>query len=608
MKILVNHIGYELNAPKKALLNSAELELTPDFQAFHAETGQLLASGTACSAGRIPHWDKGFFYEFDLSEACTEGPAFIRVLVDDTSIDSDIFQIKENLLIEETLSDVLNYFKVQRCSDQYNVKDKNCSFYKDSSDQNQLHLKSIDPLDLSGGWYDASGDVSKYLSHLSYANFMNPQQTPLVVWNLMKSRELFSHQNDLAHIKLQERMAYEALHGADFLARMVTQSGAMVMTVFDKWSKELEQREACTYSTQDGIKSDKWQAGLRQGAGMSIAALAKASFMSKSLGIQGDFTSEYYLSQAQIAYDHLKINNNSYLDDGRENIIDQYCGLIASVELTRAGLDYQTDINTWAKKLIERQSQDDQFVGWFRSNEQDTEPRPFFHAADAGLPIITLIEAYPFLTQSTKQIAMECIIKALAFELSISSEVFNPFGLARQYVKDLDKEPRSSFFVPHENESGYWWQGENARLSSLSSSCWLALNFLDAHFDENKYDHQNTLSIQELKVNLNYFARMQIDWILGINPYNMCMLHGHGRNNPQYEKAYPPCVGGICNGITGGFTNELGIDFAPIEAKNQGDQKWRWGEQWIPHAAWYLLAISSHSSYSSSHSSSRNNQ
>ena len=33
--------------------------------------------------------------------------------------------------------------------------------------------------DLHGGWYDASGDVSKYLSHLSYANYMNPQQTPL---------------------------------------------------------------------------------------------------------------------------------------------------------------------------------------------------------------------------------------------------------------------------------------------------------------------------------------------------------------------------------------------------------------------------------------------
>ncbi|MDC7235168.1 MAG: hypothetical protein PQJ58_18180, partial [Spirochaetales bacterium] len=38
--------------------------------------------------------------------------------------------------------------------------------------------------DVSGGWYDASGDTSKYLSHLSYAGRMSPQQTPLVVWVL----------------------------------------------------------------------------------------------------------------------------------------------------------------------------------------------------------------------------------------------------------------------------------------------------------------------------------------------------------------------------------------------------------------------------------------
>ena len=68
----------------------------------------------------------------------------------------------------------------------------------------------------------------------------------------------------------------------------------------------------------------------------------------------------------------------------------------------------------------------------------------------------------------------------------------------------------------------------------------------------------------ELKKNLQYFAEAQLNWILGLNPFNMCMLHGHGRNNPSYEIAYPPTVfGGICNGIHGGYNNELEIDFAP---------------------------------------------
>ena len=39
-------------------------------------------------------------------------------------------------------------------------------------------------MDLRGGWCDASGDVSKYFSHLAYANYMSPQQTPMVVWSM----------------------------------------------------------------------------------------------------------------------------------------------------------------------------------------------------------------------------------------------------------------------------------------------------------------------------------------------------------------------------------------------------------------------------------------
>ena len=75
--------------------------------------------------------------------------------------------------------------------------------------------------DVSGGWFDASGDCSKYLSHLSYANFMNPQQTPLLAWALMAGRAALPAQPRW----FDERMVDEALHGADFLLRMQHSSG-----------------------------------------------------------------------------------------------------------------------------------------------------------------------------------------------------------------------------------------------------------------------------------------------------------------------------------------------------------------------------------------------
>ena len=89
---------------------------------------------------------------------------------------------------------------------------------------------------------------------------------------------------------------------------------------------------------------------------------------------------------------------------------------------------------------------------------------------------------------------------------------------------------------------------------------------------------------------LERYAAVQLGWILGCNPFDACFLHGFGRNNPEYEPRFPNAFGGICNGITGGFEDEEDIDFLPSPHAERGEHRWRWSEQWLPHAAWYLLA------------------
>ena len=117
--------------------------------------------------------------------------------------------------------------------------------------------------------------------------------------------------------------------------------------------------------------------------------------------------------------------------------------------------------------------------------------------------------------------------------------------------------------------------GENARLASLA-----AMAFAGArHFPRQSQP-------------LLTYGQRQLDWILGQNPFNACMLAGHGINNPAYTAGYPNALGGICNGITAGLDDENDVAFIPEEYKDRLDQNWRWGEQWIPHAAWFALAIS----------------
>ena len=146
---------------------------------------------------------------------------------------------------------------------------------------------------------------------------------------------------------------------------MQNPQGYFYITVFDKWSKSPAQREICSYSTQGGLKSDDFQAGFRQGGGVAIAALAAAARLldgntATRLALADSRQSAAYLQAAETGYWHLAEINTRYLDDGRENIIDEYCALLAAVELFRATEDtrYLEAAKSWATRLAARQMSD----------------------------------------------------------------------------------------------------------------------------------------------------------------------------------------------------------------------------------------------------------
>jgi hypothetical protein len=388
------------------------------------------------------------------------------------------------------------------------------------------------------------------------------------------------------------------------------------MTVFDGWSKDPKQRQICSYRTQEGHKFDDYQAGFRQGGGVTIAALARAG----TLGSAGQFTPQQYLRAAITGFEHLEEHNLEYLDDGRENIIDDYCALLAAAELYRAGELRPTvgpngigradrfleAARRRAASLVDRLSTDERFRGWWRAD--DRGQRPFYHAAEAGLPVISLLRYADIEPdESRRRQALAAVRSSLEFELAITAEVANPFGYARQYVRSVGGPKRSAFFIPHSNETGYWWQGEDARLASLAAAARMALARMASartasariaaagsaisRSEAGLPSEKPRSRVVESASPLEAYARDQLNWILGLNPYDVCMLHGFGRNNPQYEADYPNTFGGICNGITAGFTDEEDIDFLPEPYARRGEHRWRWSEQWLPHAAWYLLAV-----------------
>lgn len=563
MKILINHIGYEAGASKTAFLQTREEECFTGDRGFvirSEETGETVYRGTPESPETVPGWKNRFFRRLDFTPLKTPGNYRIEVEDSDPPLVSGIFTLGEGLLAEACLSDILFYFKSQRSSGRWDEADRHIPVYKSGKIR-----------DAHGGWFDASGDYSKYLSHLSYANYMNPQQTPLVVWALLKLQDSLSRSPRYGGTLLEERAGEEALWGADFLVRMLDEEGFFYIGVFDKWSKDTDARVLCAFRGQDGVLLEEYQAGWRQGAGMAIAALAAASRSEA----RGEFTPGEYRAAAEKGWDHLEAAGPVYLDNRRENIIDFTCALLAAVELYRA-TGKESYLVRASERYEELRNLHDSVRGYFI-----TEPgsdRPFYHASDAGLPLTALMEYEAVQTDPVLKGEAAAFIRTVAAgEAVLAAGPGNPFNLARQWVKPVGGKASLGFFIPHENESGYWWQGENARLGSLSCALATARRF----FPEG----------DALRIKLSDFARDQLHWILGRNPFDICMLQGHGRGNPRYEKHYPNAPGGICNGITAGFEDQEDIDFLPPNLEGRGDHRWRWSEQWIPHAAWFILAL-----------------
>ena len=153
-----------------------------------------------------------------------------------------------------------------------------------------------------------------------------------------------------------------------------------------------------------------------------------------------------------------------------------------------------------------------------------------------------------------------------------TAEVANPFGYARQLVQTTKGVRETRFFFPHDTETAPWWQGENARLGSLAFAARLAA----AQFADDP----------AFADRLRRYAQDQLNWIVGENPFDVSMLGGTGRNNPEYlffgSYEYTNAPGGIVNGITGGFRDERDIDFDLPHAVTGADHDWRWVEQWLP--------------------------
>jgi hypothetical protein len=559
--IHTNQVGYNSNGAKIAVI-SGDIAPAQPFFLINTKTSEKVFSGKVGEMSKIDEWTPGKIY-FQADFSGFEKPGNYRVQLTtharEEPFESEPFEIGENALARLLIPSIIHYYHKQRADKPEElIADKNIVLYG-----------STKTVDLRGGWDDASGDISKYFSHLAYANFMSQQQIPLVTWSLTNAAEKIPKL--LSDLNILDSTKREALYGADYIVRSLSDEGYFYMTVFSYFNPDPKARRVVGLNA-NSVTTSNYQCAYREGGGMGIAALARISRWK----MNGEFTSEQYLNAAKRAFDHLQVNNLRYCDDGKENILDDYCALMGATELWMATGEevYRNEARKRAANLEKRITP----AGYFIANDAN---RPFWHGSDAGLPIVALSR---YLEKETdpalKAKSLAVVKKALLYNLNVTSETPNPFGYARQSFL-YKGSVKNGFFIPHENESGWWWQGENARLASLATAAIVGGKL--AFPPERKQAATNLLA---------RYSSQQISWILGCNPYEACFMYKFGKNNMPYMKSmygHGSERGGISNGVTGkdGNGDGSGIDYKTHDNGNE----WRWTEQWIPHSAWFLLAL-----------------
>ena len=583
-KILTNHLGYEAKGPKHAVILGKASDKVSACALKNADTDQAPFSIEPKAVGPVQKWRDWYFWTLNFDSFTSEGKYYLECTVNDGALRSFPFLVQGDLLERGTVSDVIYYFKNARSSGEMDKSDSHLKF----------EGKKQGTVDAHGGWWDATGDYGKHFSHLSFSTYFNPQQIPLVVYSLLKSYGQANRRGLKGFARYKPRLLDEAMFGADYMVRMKVPKGSFYRSVSTGSVKQIpEERRIAGEMKRFGIENapGKGAAGMvesadndleyevsyRSGGGIAIAALAMAS----TYPVWGDFHSSDYLKAAEDAFDYLQENNLKLINDGKENIVDDYCALAAATELYRAthNAQYKQAADRRAKSLMARQISAGKHDNYWRA---DDGQRPFFHASDGGFPVVSLLYYSEIAEPAVKEQVLETVRRSLVVELAITSEVNNPFGYSREYVQDKTGSRRTSFFFPHQSDAAPWWQGENARLASMATAARLAELAFPQDFAFRK--------------KLEDFATDQLNWILGLNPFDSTMLNGVGRNNPPYmyfdSWEFTNAPGGISNGITSGFRDEDDIDYLLPYRVTGADNDWRWGEQWLPHAAWYLLAAS----------------
>lgn len=230
-----------------------------------------------------------------------------------------------------------------------------------------------------------------------------PSQVPFSAYTFFKMHEFLTESGNESYSMLKRRALDEGFFGADFLMRMRAPSGSffrssIAPTPCRRWKVPAASGSSTNAAATSSVQ---WLLQLaRRPSGMKITKSAWRSGGGLSIGRAGgagrlyypsaEYSQKDYIRTAKAAWHYLKENNARYTNDGKWNLVDEYCALMAVTELFRTTGEYEY-LET-AREMAARIAARTETTGEGMRRLYVDDGLPFYHAADEGMPVIALLQ------------------------------------------------------------------------------------------------------------------------------------------------------------------------------------------------------------------------
>jgi hypothetical protein len=549
VSISVNQIGYDTTGEKTLLLQILDSHLEDPSRVFQLvdEAGGVRFTGKLTSQGRMnsggaSDWGARY-WSGEFSRFKASGTFRARLKVGTQSYFSFPFRIDRNLIISETLMPAVQFFRLQRCG--FAVPGLHPACHMD--DARISGVVGTDHRDATGGWHDA-GDFNKYTGIACRT-----------VYALLKA----AHQASVAGLtdETRQQMIEEGLWGAEWLLKMWQPGKGIVYqdvwNGYDYWGTPDKET--------DNLKNTADDRPLR-GEGpsaMSAGALALAARLTgKSTYLEA--AEDLWRGAVESGPDYPEeawITTSGGLPNRDETASGKRVRRIADLLLADTELEALTENRRYvenAQSCVELLAQQQREDGLWPS---DTYSRIVLQGVPAAA-LALFVRRHP--TSRSAAIAIKGLRHWLERNIQLTT---NPFQLI-PWANGVFLNP----------DIGLWWYtGQN---SQYLSNAW-ALHLVAEVLNEPE---------------ARQLADRQIDWILGLNPYNLCMMEGKGSSNPPfYLHRWAPNEqrGAVPGAIPNGFCRQFAeVDIPWFDIRRPPRTvSYHTSEPWEPHNAFFILAV-----------------